>query len=74
MPSSSSQQDPPSGLQIDAAVAAASYATSTILTRDAKVHTVIGGYALRLLGNKRRTKVCIEAHQIVISVTDCCRT
>ena len=52
-----------------AAVAAASRITSNILTWDAKVHAIIGGQALKLIGNDRRTSVCIKAHQIILFVT-----
>ncbi len=77
MPSSSSQpnqQAQVTGSQVDAAVAAASRITSNILTQDAKVHAIIGGQALKLLGNDRRTSVCMKAHQIVFFVTNCYRT
>ena len=74
MPSSSNQQAQVTGTPVDAAVAAASRITSNILTRDAKVHAIIGGQALKLLGNDRRTSVGMKARQIMFFETNCYRT
>ena len=71
--SQSTQQAEPIGSQIDASVAAASLTASALLTRDGKAHAIIGGQAVRLLGNSRRTRVCVEAHHNVFFVTNCYR-
>lgn len=77
LPSSSSSSGPQAeslGLAIDASVAAASAAASAILTQEGKPHAVIGGQAVKLLGHSRRTRVCMEAHRVVFTVTNLCRT
>ncbi|KAI4125347.1 MAG: hypothetical protein LQ338_004306 [Usnochroma carphineum] len=53
--SQSPQQAESIGSQIDASVAAAAFAVSALLTQDGKAHAVIGGQAVRLLGNRRLT-------------------
>ena len=72
--SQSTQQAEPIGSQIDASLAAASFTASALLTRDEIAHAIIGGQAVRLLGNSRRTMVCLEAPHSELFVNNCFRT